>query len=199
MGRKYESEVERLRNGNILSSLPSDIECIEVAFEERLSLYQTELLNIQSRFEAQIAYFKDLRAESDSHSFEAMDPEKRAVAQQVMEQQVMARKSRMADSKLLHRATANMSRQNCFAVLRDLGILVEDDSVINMNNCRILETLTDSKRVEMRAVLRYCIEDNPRLVSMQFANAQLDDEWFTAEILPAISGLLCLLCLKVVP
>ena len=188
MGQKYESEVQRAQNEQIVSATPNDIESIEVAFEERLSQYQTELLNIQSRFEAKIAYFRDLRQESDSHSFEAMSPEKRAKAQSVMEQQVLARKSKMADSKLLEDATQSMNRENCFKVLRDLNILVDDDTAINMNNCRILDSLTDSKRIEMKNVLKYCIEDNPRLVSMQFANAKLDDEWFTESILPAISG-----------
>ena len=191
MGAAIQSEMDRhqteqYRSADHVASR-KDIESIEMAFEERLSVYQTELLNIQSRFEAQIAYYKDLRQEQDSKSFEAMDDEKRKKAQEVMEQQVAQRKAKMANKKQLEEATETMNRSNCFKVLRDLHILCDDDTVINMNNCRVLESLTDSKRVAMKQVLKYCIMDNPRLVSMQFANSKLNDEWFIEDILPAIS------------
>merc|ERR1712048_641001 len=140
-----------------------------------------------SRFEAQIAYFKDMRAENDSLSFESMDETKRNKAKQVMEEQVAARKAKMVNAKSLEAATANLNRSNCFKVLRDLNILQEDDTLINMNNCHLLDTLTDSKRIGMRNVLRFCIEDNPRLVSLQMANTKLSDEWFINDILPSIS------------
>ena len=93
----------------------------------------------------------------------------------------------MASSEALAAATSDMNRANCFKVLRDLNILQDDDTMINMNNCHILDTLTDSKRIEFKNVLKFCIEDNPRLVSLQFANTKLDDDWFINDLLPTIT------------
>eukprot|EP00488_Nonionellina_sp_1-RS-2012_P000913 TRINITY_DN1459_c0_g1_i1.p1 TRINITY_DN1459_c0_g1~~TRINITY_DN1459_c0_g1_i1.p1 ORF type:complete len:120 (-),score=13.20 TRINITY_DN1459_c0_g1_i1:288-647(-) len=64
---------------------------------------------------------------------------------------------------------------------------MEDDTVMNMNNCYVLDTLTDSKRIEMKQMIGYCIMDNPRLVDIQFANAKFDDDWFVNDLLPVIS------------
>ena len=192
MSEEIEKQISNHKNEQYRSvekhkeRISKDIETIELAFEERLSHYQTELLNIQNRFEAQIAYYKDLRQENDSKSFQAMDPEKKKKVQEIMQQQVNERKSKIANKKFLNDATNNMNRENCFKVLRDLNILTDDDTILNMNNCHILQTLTDSKRKSMRDILKYCIMDNPRLVSIQFANSQLTDEWFINDILPTI-------------
>eukprot|EP01083_Nonionella_stella_P163540 538556_1 len=163
--RNVDSKMHIKRKGN-----RADRESFELALEERLSIRQTELLNIQSRFELEVANTKHtLRAENDSKSFEAMEEEKRNQMQQMMEQQVAERTSKMA-----HKEVVN--RENGLKALRDLNVLVEEDTVMDMNHCH-----------GMKDAIKYCIMDNPCLVSIQLTNAKLEDEWFVNDLLPVIA------------
>ncbi|ETO10125.1 hypothetical protein RFI_27249, partial [Reticulomyxa filosa] len=90
-------------------------------------------------------------------------------------QQILKRKTRMADTELLDKATSEMSREAACKVLRDLGVLIEDDTVLNLSSTDIFAKLSDSRRDQMKQIIKWAIEDlgkEGRLMSLQMANYQ---------------------------
>lgn len=154
-----------------------ELNSMEMDFQQRLTDYQTELLDLQKRFEDRIAWFKDIRHDGEDDI--GLDDAAKEQAIKIMQEQILKRKTKYADQSLMDAATKEMNRENAFRVLRDLDVLLENDTVINLNSTEIFLKLSDKKVKLLKDCIMWCIADNPRLMSLQMANVQMDDKWLS--------------------